>query len=53
MQQTPYIKILEDGDILLLCSDGLHGKVTDKELSQVTKELETKAVRKLQQGEAK
>ncbi len=38
---------LEDGDLLLLCSDGLHGKVPDKEISNLTKELETEAVGKL------
>lgn len=38
---------LEDGDLLLLCSDGLHGKVPDKEISNLTKELQTEAVGKL------
>jgi serine/threonine protein phosphatase PrpC len=38
---------LEDGDLLVLCSDGLHGKVPDKEISNLTKELETDAVHKL------
>lgn len=38
---------LEDGDLLLMCSDGLHGKVTDKEISHLVKELETKSVSKL------
>lgn len=38
---------LEDGDLLVLCSDGLHGKVPDKEISNLTKELETEAVPKL------
>lgn len=38
---------LEDGDLLLLCSDGLHGKVPDKELSLLVKDLEIKAVPKL------
>lgn len=35
---------LEDNDYLLLCSDGLHGKVNDKELCQLTNEAGTKAV---------
>jgi protein phosphatase len=38
---------LEDGDMMLMCSDGLHGKVTDQEISLVVKELETNAVKKL------
>lgn len=38
---------LEDDDLLLLCSDGLHGKVADKEISNLTKELQTEAVGKL------
>ncbi len=38
---------LEDGDMILLCSDGLHGKVTDKEISETVKSLETKAVTRL------
>jgi serine/threonine protein phosphatase PrpC len=38
---------LEDGDLLVLCSDGLHGKVPDKEISNLTKELQTEAVSKL------
>ncbi len=38
---------LEDDDLLLLCSDGLHGKVPDKEISNLTKELQTNAVPKL------
>jgi len=38
---------LEDGDLLLLCSDGLHGKVSDKELSLLTKDLGPQAVTKL------
>lgn len=40
---------LEDGDLFVLCSDGLfcNGKMSDKELSLVVKDLETKAVHKL------
>lgn len=38
---------LEDGDLLVLCSDGLHGKVPDKEISNLTKELQTEAVQRL------
>jgi len=38
---------LEDNDILLLCSDGLHGKVTDKELSIHASESGPRAVDKL------
>ena len=38
---------LEDGDLLLLCSDGLHGKVPDKEISNLTKELQIEAVPRL------
>lgn len=40
---------LEDGDILILCSDGLYGngKVSDKELSLVAQEQEIKAVPRL------
>lgn len=38
---------LEHDDVLLLCSDGLHGKVTDKELSLVIKDSGIKAVPKL------
>jgi protein phosphatase len=39
--------LLEDNDLLLLCSDGLHGKVTDKELSLVAGGEGPKAVNKL------
>jgi protein phosphatase len=38
---------LEDGDILIMCSDGLHGKVTDKEISLLVKDHELGAVPKL------
>ncbi len=38
---------LEDGDMLLMCSDGLHGKVADKEVSLLVKEHGTAAVNKL------
>ena len=37
---------LEDNDIMLLCSDGLHGKVNDKELSLLATENGTQAVDK-------
>lgn len=33
-----------DNDILLLCSDGLHGKVNDRELSNLAKERQLDAV---------
>lgn len=36
--------VLEDGDVLLLCSDGLHGKVNDREISQAMSEHGIKAV---------
>ena len=38
---------LEDGDLLVMCSDGLHGPVTDKEISQLTCDSNTEAVEKL------
>jgi serine/threonine protein phosphatase PrpC len=38
---------LEDGDLLLFCSDGLHGKVTDKEISLIAGEVGPDAVTKL------
>jgi len=38
---------LEDGDLLALCSDGLHGKISDKEISQIITESEGEAVDKL------
>ena len=39
--------VLEVGDTYLFCSDGLHGKVTDKELSRIVNEDQTKGVEKL------
>ena len=38
---------LEAGDILVLCSDGLHGKVSDKEISKTTRQKGLLAVNKL------
>lgn len=38
---------LEDGDFLLLCSDGLHGKISDGELSQITSARGAAAVQDL------
>ncbi len=38
---------LEPGDLFLLCSDGLHGKVTDQELSLISGEHEIKSVDRL------
>ena len=38
---------LEDKDFLLLCSDGLHGKVSDKEISQIVKDSSEEAAEKL------
>jgi protein phosphatase len=38
---------LEDGDVILLCSDGLTRKITDKEISLIARELETQAVKRL------
>ncbi len=38
---------LEPGDLLLLCSDGLHGKVPDKELSLIINQLKCDAIGKL------
>jgi serine/threonine protein phosphatase PrpC len=35
---------LEDGDLILLCSDGLHGKVPDKEISLQIQNRGTEAV---------
>jgi protein phosphatase len=39
--------VLEDGDVLLMCSDGLHGKVTDRELSELMTEKGVAAVDRL------
>jgi serine/threonine protein phosphatase PrpC len=38
---------LEDGDVMLLCSDGLHGYVTDQEISQLVTQLGVEATDKL------
>jgi serine/threonine protein phosphatase PrpC len=38
---------LEDGDFFILCSDGLHGKVSDREISQLTREHDLKAAQPL------
>ena len=38
---------LENNDMLLLCSDGLHGKVSDKEISLMLRNHETAAVPQL------
>ncbi len=38
---------VEPGDLLLLCSDGLHGKVNDKELSVIVNQMQTQALTKL------
>ena len=35
---------LENNDILLLCSDGLHGKISAKEISQITNKQKFKSV---------
>lgn len=35
---------LEDGDLILLCSDGLHGKISDKEISLMMQEKGPDAV---------
>ena len=43
---SSFIK-LEDQDLLLLCSDGLHGKVSNRELSQMIKKHEIASVNKL------
>jgi protein phosphatase len=39
--------ILEEGDVLLMCSDGLHGKISDKEISQMVAEKGVEAVDQL------
>ncbi len=38
---------LEEGDYLLLCSDGLHGKIGDGEISKITSEKGLDAVKEL------
>ena len=38
---------LENGDMILMCSDGLHGKVSDKEMSLLLRENELDAAPKL------
>ena len=38
---------LEAGDYLLLCSDGLHGKIGDGEISKITSDKGLQAVREL------
>jgi serine/threonine protein phosphatase PrpC len=38
---------LEKGDLLVLCSDGLHGKINDAELSQIANKRGTAAVAEL------
>ncbi len=38
---------LEKGDLLLLCSDGLHGKINDAELSQIATKRNTASVQEL------
>lgn len=39
--------LLEDGDLILMCSDGLYGKISDREIAELTKDLENRAVRTL------
>ncbi|MFW7378259.1 MAG: Stp1/IreP family PP2C-type Ser/Thr phosphatase [Oligoflexus sp.] len=36
--------LLKAGDLMLLCSDGLHGKITDAEISQISSKLGLAAV---------
>ena len=36
--------LLEDGDLIVMCSDGLHGPVTDMEISQTVKNTEINSV---------
>ncbi len=38
---------LEKGDLLVLCSDGLHGKINDAELSQIANKRATASVQEL------
>jgi protein phosphatase len=38
---------LEEGDLLLICSDGLHGKVSDKEISELVNDKKTESVQDL------
>jgi protein phosphatase len=37
--------LLEDGDLILMCSDGLYGKVSDREISNLLKKQDNRAVR--------
>lgn len=39
--------VLEKGDLFLLCSDGLHGKVSDQEIAQLCSDLRLDAAPKL------
>jgi protein phosphatase len=43
---TAYLE-LEDNDIFVLCSDGLHGKVADREITQIAQNFGTHAVKQL------
>jgi protein phosphatase len=38
---------LDKGDFLLLCSDGLHGKVSDREISRLVQEKGIEALKHL------